>query len=137
MLRKTSSCWQGDIMASAEFSRGDRTIPFRFRPWSSNFKQFLPALRGININKIWFQQIGGYSTYHRFSARMVEVIFDRNLISFKTDRGVWPPHSSHLSSLLNFFLCGHLKDNIYDDKPGKIEQLCLDEKWGKLHQKCA
>lgn len=85
--------------------------------------KFLPALRrkDIGINTIWFQQDG--ATPHTAGKVLdwLRKTFGRNFISFKSDT-VWPPHSPDLSPL-DFFLWGHLKDNVYNPKPDTIEQL--------------
>ena len=85
--------------------------------------QATPALRrkGIDINKIWFQQDGATPHTAGHVLEWLRETFGRKLISFKTDR-VWPPHSPDLSPL-DFFLWGHLKDSVYDPKPDTLEQL--------------
>jgi hypothetical protein len=84
---------------------------------------FLPALwrRGVDINAIWFQQDGATPHTAGHVLKWLKVTFGRNFILFKSDT-VWPPHSLDLSSL-DFFLWGHLKDNVGNPKPDTFEQL--------------
>lgn len=85
--------------------------------------KFLPALRrkGIDINSVWFQQDGATPHTAVKVLDWLKETFDNKFISFKSDR-VWPPHSPDLNPL-DFFLWGHLKDNVYNPKPETLDQL--------------
>ena len=75
--------------------------------------KFLPALsrKGVNLDECWFQQDGAAPHTSNIVLDFLTATFGEHLTAIE-----WPPHSPDLNPL-DFFLWGHLKDKVYDQKP--------------------
>ena len=81
----------------------------------------VPALHGIDVNDIWFQQDGG--TFHTAEATLdvLRPDFKDRIISRRANV-IWPPRSCKFTSL-NYYLWCAVKDKCYADKPETIDSL--------------
>lgn len=84
---------------------------------------FIPELEreGIDIDHVWFQQDGATAHTARASMAALRALFPGRVISRFGDVE-WPPRSPDLS-MCDFFLWGHLKARVYNEKPRTLEEL--------------
>ncbi|XP_054260262.1 uncharacterized protein LOC128996153 [Macrosteles quadrilineatus] len=106
------------------FEENERTVTItseRYVNMMTNF--FIPELerQGIDPDHVWFQQDGATAHTARASMAAVRALFPGRLISRFGDVA-WPPRSPDLS-MCDFFLWGHLKANVYKEKPRTQEEL--------------
>jgi len=82
------------------------------------FNAFVNQLDDEELSVGYFQQDG--VTYHTSHTNMAEILyfFSDCVIS----KGLWPPRSSNLMPL-DYFLWGHLKGRVYQNKPRNIDTL--------------
>lgn len=76
------------------------------------------ALLEADERHCWLQQDGATAHTANSTMIMLREFFGEHIIS----RGLWPPRSPDLSPP-DFFLWGHLKDNVYKNNPHTIDQL--------------
>lgn len=124
-LRVTVWCglWSGGIIGPYFFQNEDgATITVNgdtYRTMITDF--FVPALHGIDVNDVWFQQDGATCHTSHATIDLLRQTFDGRLISRNGDVN-WPPRSCDLTPL-DYFLWGAVKDKCYADKPETIEHL--------------
>lgn len=81
----------------------------------------MPALHGIDVNDVWFQQDGATCHTSHATIDLLRQTFDDRLISRNGDVN-WPARSCDLTPM-DYFLWGAVKDKCYADKPETIENL--------------
>ena len=81
----------------------------------------LPEIRDNNTENTFFQQDGATAHTAAATMQMLKVIFPNRLISRFGDI-LWPPRSPDLSAP-DFFLWGYLKEKVYIEMPGSLQEL--------------
>ena len=88
-------------------------------------RRFIPAIRRkrvVNLNTVVFQEDGAPPHSSNRTLEYLRQYFSGDrLISRRTDNP-WPPYSPDLNPP-DCFLCGYLKDRVYEDYPPTIERL--------------
>lgn len=90
---------------------------------------FLPTVLGLEAtdDHFWFQQDGARPHRTRPIFETLTEVFDSRLIALDSQKIIskgldWPPYSPDLTPC-DFFLWGHLKNNVYKQRPSTIEEL--------------
>lgn len=104
------------------FEENDRAVTVnsaRYREMIEEF--FLPQLEELDLGDVWFQQDGATAHTARISMELLKNTFPERLISLRGDVP-WPARSPDLAPC-DFFLWGHLKSLVYNDKPRTLQHL--------------
>lgn len=90
---------------------------------------FIPTVMGLGLSgdQYWFQQDGARPHRTRGIFECLTETFDSRLIALDAQKIIhkgfdWPPYSPDLTPC-DYFLWGHLKNNIYRNRPTTIEEL--------------
>ena len=86
-------------------------------------RKFVIALqrKGIDMRREWFQQDGATPHTATETIRMLKETFRNRIISRRTDVE-WAPHSPDLNPL-DFFLWGHVKNQVFSASPQTLVEL--------------
>lgn len=82
---------------------------------------FFPNVATHDLENHWFQQDGAIPHTSNASIEKVREMFDGRILSKKGNVD-WPPRSCDLTPL-DFFLWGHVKALVYEDKPTTLDHL--------------
>jgi transposase len=122
--RVTVWCAVGDcgVWGPYFFEEGDETVTVTSDRYVEMLKNFVkPKLRKFSNAKVYFQQDGAPSHTATQSMQVLREMFPGRLISLRGDIP-WPARSPDLAPC-DFFLWGHLKAKVYEEKPKTIEEL--------------
>lgn len=132
-LRVTVWCgfWSGGVIGPYFFEDDEgNAVTVTGERYRRMITEFLwPQLVNINTQEIWFQQDGATSHTARDTLTMLREQFRGRILSRNGDQN-WPPRSCDLTPL-DFFLWGHIKARVYENKPQNIPEL-KEEIWEKL-----
>lgn len=95
----------------------------KLRPYLQMLQQnIIPAIRNaMDLNDVWFMQDGAPAHYARKVREYLNEIFPNHWIG-RAGPLPWPARSPDLTPL-DYFLWGHLKSVVYNNRPRTIEQL--------------
>ena len=82
---------------------------------------FFPNVATHDLGDLWFQQDGATCHTSRATIDLLKETFGERVIS-KNGPVDWPSSSCDITPL-DFYLWGHVKANVYANKPETIEQL--------------
>lgn len=82
---------------------------------------FFPNVATHDLEELWFQQDGATCHTSHETINLLKETFGERVIS-RNGPVDWPPRSCDLTPL-DFFLWGHVKAQVYADKPATIEHL--------------
>ena len=98
------------------------TVTVNAERYRTMLTEFLwPKLDELDVNDVWFQQDGASSHTSRETIALLRSKFDDRTISRNSEVN-WPPRSCDLT-LLDYFLWGYLKSEVYANIPQTLQQL--------------
>jgi len=121
-------CMHNDPLFGADFgpyffeNEAGNAVTVNGVSYRNKIMEFLwPKLDDIEMEGIWFQQVGGTCHNARETTELLREGFPGRVISRNGNKN-WPPRSCDLTPC-DFFLWGFVKSRVYANKPQKIPEL--------------